>query len=1304
MIRYQINLRATLILAVLSLASAIGLYILWGYQENRVLKTALKQIRAFQEAASKTDDLDQQSRNNELALRHLILYLDCRPDDADGLEIEAQILEGINANRAAWVYEHLLRVEPAGLRARRARRRLAEIYTVLSDNYRRGQLVRLMPETTSQHDKYLTAETHAYQLLKENAEANPPVDDAEAHRLHAMALEGQIIPNDTSRKVDVYVGGRLVKQKTLEQATLLEYQTALALDPGDMQAAQRLAELYRKSLNIDAAMEVLDALRKSRPDSIEVRGLRRDFFTKIGDFDAAVAELDEAVLLDPENLGIILTAAENALRMDDSGDTIEPRFWLDQVPGSLRNDPRVLLVLGLVEYTERKYEAAIATWRRGLEQSPVANAGLTQWLALVLLEMGRDDEAAMLVQQYRRLVSDTDPVLRLLEGMQDAHAGRFSPAIARLEGVRDRLPEFFQTPVHLILAYCQERQGNALEAAKIYRAARRLNPKSPRLREALGRLLRTTRPEEAASEFQDVLEYHPNQPALLLNLASARLEQQKMLPRERRNWAAFDADFNRAAVVGAIVSGLGVGGSDFDVDSNRAAVLAPISLALVLLKAERLAADGRPEEAISLLRKAVAQMPTSLELTSRLADYQLRQGRGDQALELLVQAADPKAVGDRGALRLQRAQVLNSMGRGREARTVLVREVDRLSPADRDEIWRYLMLLCKRQGDPAVARATYGEWVRLLPDDPKPKLALLEMDIEANDQGAIRAWPARPSRRPGPDQGDFFWQLEQARQRLMEAKEATNEKQRRALLKKAGVLVESALHDFRIDSVALLIKGQILEAEGAGEKAVEFYDQASARGNAHASLLVVDLLTRLGRKQELEKRWRKDKTNQLAELVARSFLNHGDKKEALRMARQTLKENSGSQSWQVAMLESLGKAEEAEAGLRKSVEDQPGKLEPWLALIRFQARPRAPKTAVEIDRRVKVEETLEEIRPLLQDGWRPELLEAECRFAAADWAAAGRAFDVALNHYPQVAEVRAAAARYGARKGRLNAADACLSHLKAEANIAKFKPLLKDGWRPELFEAECRFAAADWPAADQAFDTAVKRYPNARDVRAAAARYHEQKGRLDAAEARLRQLEAELSLAELKPFLMDTMPELLEAECRFAAADWPEAEQAFDAALKRYPQVAEVQTAAARYHEQKGRLEAAEARQTHLEAEVSIAATKQRVKYQWPELLEGICRLAAAELSAADLSFDAAVKAYPETRDVQAAAAQYYEQRRAARRGRGVPEADPQEQPRRSGRRAGACHRAREPGRPARRLEAGHQVTRPRGPRDQHAR
>ena len=47
-------MRAALILAAIGLTVALGLYVLWGYQEKRILQIALKQVKAFREAADES--------------------------------------------------------------------------------------------------------------------------------------------------------------------------------------------------------------------------------------------------------------------------------------------------------------------------------------------------------------------------------------------------------------------------------------------------------------------------------------------------------------------------------------------------------------------------------------------------------------------------------------------------------------------------------------------------------------------------------------------------------------------------------------------------------------------------------------------------------------------------------------------------------------------------------------------------------------------------------------------------------------------------------------------------------------------------------------------------------------------------------------------------------------------------------------------------------------------------------------------------------------------------------------------------
>ena len=163
-------------------------------------------------------------------------------------------------------------------------------------------------------------------------------------------------------------------------------------------------------------------------------------------------------------------------------------------------------------------------------------------------------------------------------------------------------------------------------------------------------------------------------------------------------------------------------------------------------------------------------------------------------------------------------------------------------------------------------------------------------------------------------------------------------------------------------------------------------------------------------------------------IVATAYLSQGAKSEAAKIARESLAENPGKPTWQVRVLDYLGKNEEAETSLRTFAEQQPDKLEPWLALVRFHAAEHRAQAATDSDRRHKVEATIAEAKQRVKLPW-PELIEAECRRAAADWPAADKAFDAAAKRYPDVRDVQLATSRYYEERGRLDIAEACLRRM-----------------------------------------------------------------------------------------------------------------------------------------------------------------------------------------------------------------------------------------------------------------------------------
>ena len=66
------------------------------------------------------------------------------------------------------------------------------------------------------------------------------------------------------------------------------------------------------------------------------------------------------------------------------------------------------MVEGQIHLAEGHRDAAVTSWRHGLELSGGVDADLTWYLAALLLDLDRLDEAEPLVRQHRRLTGNIE--------------------------------------------------------------------------------------------------------------------------------------------------------------------------------------------------------------------------------------------------------------------------------------------------------------------------------------------------------------------------------------------------------------------------------------------------------------------------------------------------------------------------------------------------------------------------------------------------------------------------------------------------------------------------------------------------------------------------------------------------------------------------------------------------------------------------------------------------------------------------------------------------------------------------------
>jgi predicted Zn-dependent protease len=717
---------------------AVASPMVWSYYtEVSIRKSALFQA----EQAKKLGDVD-------LALRHLDRYLTTKPEDTQVLEVKARILGELylsksrqarvplgQALEAAKTLDLLFRLDPKGKDRLVTRRNLAEFYILYSDELKIHALNSFDQDIERQQSRYPAAALIAEQLVDEAEKGHYP--DPAAHRLLARAYEGQV--SDIRRKSTFLKGdsrktGTELKDKAkedLEHRTIEHYQIAIELDSHDLESPARLARIYATWTNDQAAAdEVLDAMLRANPDSVDARMTRyrafhftnRDVLTSeeiAAREKLAQGELEKVLALDPNNVEIRIDIAQSALNRRDS---TEARRQLDAIPKERQDDLRVKVMRGSMEFAEEHPDQAIDEWRRGLQIVGGTDQDLTWSLARKLVQLGRYVEAEPLRQQYNRLSKgDRNGLGTFLDAMFDIGYGKLYDARKKLEKIKDTVNGGYRAEVLVLLGRCCDLMGDTDAALLAFKNAASAAPRATLPRMELAHHLQKRHPDEAIAELDRALVEAPKEPSLLL--ASIQLRLLTMAARG-------SADPKRIRELEELFT--------------KVEAVTPESSTLIAYRADFLAVSGQLQKAIDSLDKAVhGTARNQPDLWISLAHGLDRMNRRNDALRILDEAALPGNVGDRVKIRIAKARELSRSGKGQAAREVLTRNPEGLSVGERPELAQARAELLKELGDRDGAIAAYAEWAQLAPKVPAPALALLAMAQSENDERAAK--PPRPS-------------------------------------------------------------------------------------------------------------------------------------------------------------------------------------------------------------------------------------------------------------------------------------------------------------------------------------------------------------------------------------------------------------------------------------------------------------------------------------------------------------------------------------------------------------------------------
>ncbi|MCG7964786.1 MAG: PEP-CTERM system TPR-repeat protein PrsT, partial [Candidatus Thiodiazotropha taylori] len=570
------------------------------------------------------------------------------------------------------------------------------------------------------------------------------------------------------------LGATHFADNNLEQANVLLSRYVNQV-PTHLQARKLLGEIKLRLNKPQEALSVLKSSSDQQKDH-QLLSMIGAAASQSGDFLQGVEYLKKAVKSNPENTQIRQELAKLYLNQGAVDDAIAELEQMDSTSGKSTTN---LLILSYL----KKQDLAAARNKSDQVFADNQNLSATDYYlrAVIELQSGNRHEARENLRNAVEVNRAYVPALVAL-GRMDLEDGRLGEGGDRLDLVLATDPE--NTHALLLLAQISERSGQQREALKwIDRAATSSrNPTLPIII-ASRYYLRTKQPEKAARYLQNKALLETENPTLLsliaeMNQQSGDYQQagatiERMIRLNPQNQEAYLqlADLQRKqGDYGAAMSTLdglkplpqkgmllkyklALESGQYDVAESVAKQLSADSKSKylgVVLSAGVLQAKGRPQSAISLLKKNLTP-EAPFYLYRKLADMYVMSGNLNAATEVLQRKIDSQPGGDKQA-KLALAMILQTNEKPQEA----IKLYDELLSDEPDNVIALnnaaLLVYEKnpqkgldfarraydRVGDSSLAVIDTYAWLTFREGDSKSALKLLEPIIHRASDPSIR--------------------------------------------------------------------------------------------------------------------------------------------------------------------------------------------------------------------------------------------------------------------------------------------------------------------------------------------------------------------------------------------------------------------------------------------------------------------------------------------------------------------------------------------------------------------------------------
>ena len=740
-------------------------------------------------------------------------------------------------------------------------------------------------------------------------------------------------------------GGLVVLEEAVRAAKL-----ALEQNPGDVEVAQALADIYRNRLvgaeqkeRNGRADAVIDRMVEAAAGNVQAL-LAAYHYARRYDLAGADGHLVKARELAPYDPSVLVVVGDDALRREAFD---EAKHCYERCLEIAPTDPRAFVALGDYYVSQGDHDAAIELWQKGLSQVGSRNAVLRLHLTDALIETERLDEAGRELSALDRMAAVSSvgrstaqqtslrravdltrakwyiargnqlqaiPILRRVTTTVVAGAGQGASDYQRL-----------QTWLLLGQAHAELRQWDA--AATAYERAVVIRPTlleshlaAARAWAAAGRL------ETAIEEYERVLKLDDVPPGAWLDLARLKFRHQLRTEPGERDWASVEQSLDMAEQA------------------------LPESWKVVLLRAD--VAVARKDattiaKAVEALNAAEEAHPEVADLWQRLALAYERLGRKSEADRALVRFTNLSE--DKAAPYVLLAEVLSYRGEYQDARQVLIGAEAVLGDHERRDLHQGMVRLARRTGRPDEMRRYLLKLVAADPANPEPVWRLAKLALQRRDWPEASRLEKQLYELEGRD--GCRWRYCKAR-RLIAKSESSDDR----------ALSEAILLQSRIETrrpwwpETSVLQAMIVERQGKSTEAVTAYKKAIRLGGHRVDLYerLTQLLYRTGRFEEAEEYlawlgWHVPFSHQELNSLSETSASSGDKfARAVRLARKAIQHRQHdpvARLWLGHMMMLAGEGDTAGAVYLWAVKLAPRDARTWAGLISYLKTQSAASTS-----------------------------------------------------------------------------------------------------------------------------------------------------------------------------------------------------------------------------------------------------------------------------------------------------------------------------------------------------------------------